>query len=153
MCLQNIETQRWESCQCFVNSRFYFLSVLLNSWVVLKQDLCGETHGINQGWWRGPQKWSCILALCRVMSAELRVLSLPVWVVGGEWLAEWAPVKQWVGFGGLIWWQFQLGAWLPAVVPCWHSSVCCLLCTCWDVHRGYVLLSYSSYYFQVCCNN
>lgn len=102
MCLLNILTLRWESCQCFVNTRFYFLRVLLNSWAVLKQDLGGETHGFNQGWRRGRLKWSCILLLCRVMSPELWVLSLAVWV-------DWREVTCWVSGREAVGWCCWVG--------------------------------------------
>lgn len=133
-CLLNIETQRWESCQCFFNRRFYFLRVPLNSWVVLKQDLGGETHGINQGWTWGRLKRSCNLLLCRVMSPELWVLSLPV---GVDWrqAACWVSANEAVGW---FWWMesMAIAAGFLGTVPRWHGFVCGFLSTCWDLHRG-----------------
>lgn len=111
-CLLNIETQRWESCQCFINSRFYFLRMLLNSWVALKQDLGGETHEINQDWRRGHLKWSCILLLCRVMSPELWVLSLPAWV------------PCWVSASGAVGWLWGWNRWQSELLRLSGVALC-----------------------------
>lgn len=144
MWLLNIEILRWESCQCLVNTRFLFLRVLLNSCTVLKQDLGGETHGINQGWRRGRLKWSCILLLCRVMSPELWVLSLPVWV-------DWREVTCWVSANEAVGWFYWIGGSFSLVNGyelLWHSFVHGVLCTCWDMHRRCDLLEYFSYYLK-----